>query len=87
MAEHEHDFGPVKAKGTVGFCRVAECTELRVVDHKKLVWRELTSTEQTNVTIRMWADTILVQAMQIVHGEKRGLARYRYLRGYSDSEG
>lgn len=78
MSDHEHVFGPVKPKGTIGFCRVEGCAEMRVANWA--IWRKLTVDEQISVTAYMMEELAMVDAMRMIHGPERGLARYKYLR-------
>jgi hypothetical protein len=65
-------------------CREDECTELRVGERRNgaRVWRPPTGDETLSITARMMEDIAVAQAMQIIHGRKRGLERARYLLGY-----
>lgn len=78
MTEHEHEFDGPPDRGALRMCVDRHCTEWRV--GTGTAWRELTSNEHTSLTLLQWEDLIMVEAMQVIHGKERGLARYRYLR-------
>lgn len=82
-ALHQHAYGPPAERGSVRHCIAGDgCVHLNVVDRRTGQWRDLTVDEQINVTAQMMEDICIAQAMQIVHGPERGLARARQLLGY-----
>lgn len=82
-ALHQHAYGPPAERGIVRQCIAGDgCAHLNVVDHGTGQWRDLTGTELLNVTAHMMEDIAITQAMQIVHGPERGLARARQLLGH-----
>lgn len=78
-SEHDHQFPATDVVGGIVICTVDECVEvgIRTADG----WRSPTPKEQTDITIAMWEDTIMVQAFQIIHGKERGLALYLWRTG------
>jgi len=82
--DHPHDW-PMHKLNEIHMCKVDGCVQLAVciVGEGDLGpgRRSLTNKEQTDATILMWEDTIMVQAMQMIHGKERGMARYLYLTG------
>ncbi len=88
VAPHEHEWDRDPEPGLIGWCRVKGCQEMRVGTPrnrgprggpKRSVWRELTASEMVSLVGLMMEDLAYVQALQMIHGKERGLARYRYL--------
>ena len=85
MTEHEHDFGldPRQAPiGTARMCRAPDCTHWGVRHRGRVRWEDPTADESIRLTAHMMRDIAIAQAMQIIHGRERGLARAREMLGY-----
>lgn len=80
MSDHEHDFGQPRYRW-IAMCAYHDCTELRVGTRNGR-HRTLTSDELIAVTAKMMQDVAVAQAMRIIHGPERGLARAREVLGY-----
>jgi hypothetical protein len=87
--DHEHDFGDARAApiGSARLCTVADCVQWGVRHKYRVRWEDPTANELVSLTARMMEDIAIAQAMQIIHGPERGLARARYLRGYAGPDG
>jgi hypothetical protein len=81
---HLHDFGTADV-GVVRMCAVDGCAVLHA--HTAEGWVPLTATQQSEATMIMWEDLIMVKAMQLIHGKERGLAHYREMAGYDQTLG
>lgn len=82
--EHEHDWGDARTApiGTARPCRVGDCTKWGVRHRRKVRWEEPTVEELIGLTAHMMEAVAIAQAMQIIHGSERGLARAREALGY-----
>jgi hypothetical protein len=78
---HEHEFGAARFR-EVAMCRADDdCTELRIGTRRGGL-RTLTADEYVSVLCRMMQDVAVAQAMTIIHGPERGMARAREVLGY-----
>lgn len=77
MPDHEHDFGPVGDRLTAAMCRDPDCVEWGVSTGKR--WREPTSAESVSLALRMIEDVAMADALVMIHGRERGLAKARFL--------
>lgn len=84
MSEHEHDFGDARQApiGSVRPCRVGDCTEWAVRRPRLVRWDALTPSERLDLMAIQMEDIAIAQAMQIIHGQERGLRRARQVLGY-----
>lgn len=83
MTAHEHAYGALAERGTVGWCRAGDgCRHMRVVDHRTGQWRDLTGPELLNVTAHMLEADAIGRAMTMIHGREHGQARARQVLGY-----
>jgi hypothetical protein len=64
---HEHEFDGSPDKGHLACCVDRKCTEWRV--GTGTAWRELTTTEHTNLTIHLWEDLVYADVARIIHGD------------------
>ena len=84
VVDHDHEYGGPPDEGMVRMCIDRRCHHVAV--GTGAAWREPTSTEQTSITIFMMRDTIVADAMTMIHGQEAGRRRARYLLGYTDHE-
>lgn len=83
METDGHDFGePVD--GHVRMCSHLKCIQMAVAEGGS--WREPTGTELLDITATMLEDIGMAEAMMLIHGRERGLARYRDSAGYASVE-
>jgi hypothetical protein len=80
VVDHDHEFDGPPDVGMVRMCIDRRCHYVAVGTGDS--WRDPTPIEQTNITLFMWNEVIIAEAMQIVHGREAGLRRARYLLGH-----
>jgi hypothetical protein len=84
VVDHDHEFDGPPDENIVRMCIDRRCHYVAV--GTGTAWREPTPTESTNITLFMWNEVIVAQAMQMVHGTEAGMRRARYVLGHTDSE-
>jgi hypothetical protein len=78
---HEHVFAVPRYR-VVTMCSVEGCTEMRVGTRRGRL-RSLTPDEVVSVIARMMEDIAVAEAMTVIHGRERGIARAREVLGYA----
>jgi hypothetical protein len=84
VIDHDHEFAGPPEDGAIRMCVDRRCVYTAVGTGTE--WRDPTPEEQTKITLFMWQDVIVAEAMQIIHGPEAGLRRARYLLGQTDHE-